>query len=82
MRADTYLLDTATGETWRMTQFTDLKGNPTVWDKVGRIDNDADAAMLIAKYGSTRPSKPPISGRWIPPDPLVPDRAAPIRKKD
>jgi hypothetical protein len=35
-----YLLDKKTGRTWQLTQFTDIKGQPTVWRYLFRIDNE------------------------------------------
>jgi hypothetical protein len=42
VRADTFLLDTQTGQTWIQTQISDAAGAPTIWLFRERIDNDAD----------------------------------------
>ena len=39
VRADTFLLDTATGKTWVQTSITDLRGGPTVWMYREHIDD-------------------------------------------
>ncbi len=35
-RADTFLLDTASGNVWQMVQLTDVAGQPTVWSPMKR----------------------------------------------
>lgn len=47
MRADTFLLDTETGKTWRMTSYTDLKGNPDLWLFIDRADDDYQLGLWI-----------------------------------
>jgi hypothetical protein len=42
VRADTFLLDTQTGQTWVQTQISDAAGAPTIWLFRERIDSDAD----------------------------------------
>jgi hypothetical protein len=42
VRADTYLLDTQTGQTWVQTQITDVAGSPTIWLYRERVDSDPD----------------------------------------
>lgn len=39
VRADTTLLDTATGRTWKVVQYTDIKGQPTVWQIQDKVDD-------------------------------------------
>lgn len=39
VRADTFLLDTQTGRVWRLTRYTNLKGNPEVWLYMDRVDS-------------------------------------------
>ncbi|HEY6578661.1 MAG TPA: hypothetical protein VIY09_05020 [Rhizomicrobium sp.] len=41
-RADTFLLDTATGTVWRLTQKAHVKGQPEVWEPTDRLDINAD----------------------------------------
>ena len=40
VRADTFLLDTATGQTWQQVQYTDIEGQPEIWRPRERPDND------------------------------------------
>jgi len=42
IRADTYLLDTATGQVWSPVNYTDVVGEPTVWRYMDRIDDAED----------------------------------------
>lgn len=35
-----YLLDKQNGKIWRLTQFTDLQGQPDVWCNMVRINNE------------------------------------------
>jgi hypothetical protein len=39
VRADTFLVDTQTGKVWRMTNYTDVPGSPTIWQYMERIDS-------------------------------------------
>src|SRR5580704_5879518 len=59
MRADTFLLDTATGKVWRMTQITDLKTEPDVWMYVWRIDTPSEEGALAVFYGTKEVPPPP-----------------------
>jgi hypothetical protein len=53
-RADQYLLDTATGQVWQLTKFSNLKGEPEAWKSMTRLDNDADYfAWLLSKPSKT-----------------------------
>ena len=38
-RVDTFLLDTQSGRVWRQVKYTDVKGEPTVWEDMTIIDN-------------------------------------------
>ena len=42
VREDTWLLDTATGGTWRETQYMDVQGQPVVWVYQQRLDSLQD----------------------------------------
>jgi len=42
VRADTFLMDTSTGRTWRPARYTDLKEEPTVWRLETRVDSEKD----------------------------------------
>lgn len=41
-RADTFLLDTQTGKTWQLAKYTDVLGEPLVWQYLSKFDNEAD----------------------------------------
>jgi hypothetical protein len=57
-RADTFLLDTQTGKVWRLTQITDVIGDPTVWDRMERLDDDKQAYQFLLKHGAKEIEKP------------------------
>jgi hypothetical protein len=40
LRADTFLLDTATGRVWSHPQFTAYEGDPTAWNLEKRFDTE------------------------------------------
>jgi hypothetical protein len=50
VRADTFLLDTSTGQTWRPVTYTDLKGEPTVWKYEERVDDRYELEQWWDKY--------------------------------
>jgi len=52
VRADTFLLDTATGKIWQMTTYTDMRGDPTVWVLTTHIDSDADLTEFLRTHMS------------------------------
>jgi hypothetical protein len=58
VRADTFLLDTETGKVWRLVQFSDLNGEPTVWEPIDRLDGSFDFMALAQKYGAKPKLKP------------------------
>ncbi len=43
-----YLLDKKTGKVWQATTYTDIKGQPTVWAYMSKIDND-DQLIELAR---------------------------------
>lgn len=49
-RSDTFLLDSVTGRVWQMTQMTDLKGQPTVWKHMVRLDTNADDYVFAQEH--------------------------------
>ena len=53
VRADTFLLDTATGRIWQIVKFTDLDGEPTAWDLMDRLDGPSDF-LTFAKMHSPK----------------------------
>ncbi|MEK7993273.1 MAG: hypothetical protein AAB403_05655 [Planctomycetota bacterium] len=42
MRRDTFLLDSATGRIWTKVKYTDLKGEPEVWQPDDRVNSDQE----------------------------------------
>jgi hypothetical protein len=42
VRADTFMLDTQKGKVWRLTQLTDIEGQPTVWVPMNAIDDSGE----------------------------------------
>ena len=59
-RADTFLLDTATGQIWQRTKYTDLDGQPEVWQYQDRVDSQVDLLAWAADHGR-RPAPPPVT---------------------
>ena len=51
VRADTFMIDTATGKVWQMVKYSDLADTPTVWQIMKRVDNDIDMLNLINSKG-------------------------------
>jgi hypothetical protein len=41
VRADTFLLDTQTGRIWIPVEYSNVKGQPTIWKYEERVDNQA-----------------------------------------
>jgi hypothetical protein len=58
VRADTFLLDTQTGKVWQLTKFTNLIGDPTVWNRMERIDDDKQEFQLTRSYGVKKTEEP------------------------
>lgn len=61
IRADQYLLDTATGQVWQLIKFTSLQGEPEAWRFMARLDNQAE----LMNFFMSRPNKKP-EGAEIP----------------
>ena len=59
-RADTFLLDTATGQIWQRTKYTDLEGQPEVWQIQDRVDSQLDLLAWAADHGR-KPAPPPVT---------------------
>jgi len=53
VRADTFLLDTLEGRVWRLTQYTDIKGQPTVWLYMERLDSQTDVMAFSLSQAMT-----------------------------
>ncbi len=47
LRADTFLVDTATGRIWRPSKFDDVVGEPTAWIWEDRIDTPSQLSTWI-----------------------------------
>jgi hypothetical protein len=60
-RQDTYLLDTQTGQVWRLTTMTNLKAEPDVWRIMDKIDNKCDYEHLVSKYGMNTEAEKALS---------------------
>jgi len=56
-RADTFLLDTATGRVWQLIKYGDLNGEPPAWQLMHRIDNDLDLKKLRSEFGVKAPGQ-------------------------
>jgi len=44
------LLDTKTGQTWMLVQFSEREGEPYAWQPLIRLDTPADYARLRSDY--------------------------------
>lgn len=51
VRADTLMIDSLTGRTWRQIVYTDLNGDPPVWRPIDQVDSNAQMQDLVTKYG-------------------------------
>ena len=48
---ETFLLDTATGSVWRLTQYSDFNKDPLAWVPMFRLDKPSDPSPLLSEYG-------------------------------
>jgi hypothetical protein len=48
---DKFLVDTQTGKVWQLARFTDVKGNPVVWQYMYRIDNINEQEKFAHEHG-------------------------------
>jgi hypothetical protein len=48
---DTFLLDTATGNVWLLTQFLDFNKDPSAWVPMFRLNSPSDTTPLLSEYG-------------------------------
>ena len=69
-RADTFLLDTASGHIWQRTKYTDLPGQPEVWQIQDRVDSQLDLVAWAADHQPKPPAPPNPDGAQ--PQPYVP----------
>lgn len=59
-RVDTFLLDTVTGRSWQLTQYSDLPGKPMVWQSMDRFDTHKAEADWIEQYKALITKPQPI----------------------
>ena len=73
-RADTFLLDTATGHIWQRTKYTDLPGQPEVWQIQDRVDSQLDLVAWAAEHSPkpAAPANPEIPAQPLPDAPSAP----------
>ena len=64
-RAETFLVDTQTGKVWQLVKFTDVQGEPTVWNNMDRLDDDAQALEFFRQRGMKETKNPnsPVNER-------------------
>ena len=56
---DTFLVDTATGQIWQRVTYTDLKGQPDVWQPMAKFDTDAQLLdWLNSQPRTSNPTNP------------------------
>jgi hypothetical protein len=48
---DTFLIDTATGNVWLLTQYSDFNKDPLAWVPMFRLDKPSDTTPLLSEYG-------------------------------
>ncbi len=53
VRADTFLVDTVTGKTWTPIEYTNVKGQPTVW----RVQERLDSPLEVSQWESRQETK-------------------------
>ena len=48
---DTFLFDSATGNVWLLTQYSDFNKDPLAWVPMFRLDKPSDTTPLLSEYG-------------------------------
>jgi hypothetical protein len=61
MRADTFLLDTATGKVWQLIKFSDIENQPTAWRYMDRLDNSMEVMLWADKREKLKEPSEPVS---------------------
>jgi hypothetical protein len=56
MRADTFLLDTATGRIWAPGRYTDYVDDPRVWELESKVDNNQQLEAFLATKTRKKPN--------------------------
>ena|SRR5947209_1615795 len=60
----TFLLDTVTGQVWQFAKYTDVNGDPELWEPMMRVDSAAALTELInAKGIKQKPTPQPMLQR-------------------
>jgi hypothetical protein len=73
VRADTFLVDTATGRVWQRTTFPFLNGDPDAWNIMPRLDGVDDRIAFIERFGrKLEPAAPPKPAISMVPTPAGP----------
>lgn len=62
VRADTFMIDTATGRVWQRTNFPSLNGEPDAWNLMVRLDSPSDREAFLLMYGRKSDGKVNASG--------------------
>ena len=57
VQRDTVLLDTATGKTWQLVEFSFLEDEPVGWAPMSRQDNNQEWASLTFNHSEKKPAK-------------------------
>jgi hypothetical protein len=55
----TFLIDTVTGQVWQFAKYTDVNGDPELWEPMTRIDSPAALAEMIKAKGIKQKPTPP-----------------------
>jgi hypothetical protein len=55
----TFLLDTVAGQVWQFAKYTDVNGDPELWEPMMRIDSPAALTELINGKGIKQKPTPP-----------------------
>jgi hypothetical protein len=65
----TFLIDTATGRIWQLATFTDIKGDPTIWEIMPRIDSNEELTLFVKQRG-VKPGEEPVASSVKPKQPV------------
>jgi hypothetical protein len=56
-RADTFLIDKCEGKVWRLTQFTDLEGDPSAWYEMPIISQTGQKGISLSDFLQSHQAK-------------------------
>lgn len=65
-RVDTFLLDTQTGKVWHQVKYTDLNGQPTVWEQMTVVDSGPEELRIpgsVTIFDLMKMYQPPGDGK-------------------